>query len=149
MLCSKNVARACLQTRKHLNVAVIEFQSRAITAYISVINVVYWYCLLVPRLVLVWLAYCCIVSVMKVMITSVLFCSKKAISFDACVWMLKYLDNSYVPSVLWRCWLGGRKGIRPVKNWVVGCWHGYLSGVMCISAYGPADATATQCLLLE
>jgi len=30
----------------------------------------------------------------------------------------------YQPSVLWRCWLGGRKGIRPVKNWVVGCWHG-------------------------
>ena len=24
------------------------------------------------------------------------------------------------PSVLWCCWLGGRKGIRPVKNWVVG-----------------------------
>ena len=22
------------------------------------------------------------------------------------------------PSVLWHCWLGGRKGIRPVKNWV-------------------------------
>ena len=22
----------------------------------------------------------------------------------------------HVPSVLWRCWLGGRKGIRPVKN---------------------------------
>jgi len=42
-----------------------------------------------------------------------------------------------VPSVLRRFWLGGRKGIRPVKNWVVGCWHGYLSG-----AYGPADATA-------
>jgi len=29
-----------------------------------------------------------------------------------------------MPSVLWRCWLGGRKGIRPVKNWVVGCWRG-------------------------
>jgi len=28
-----------------------------------------------------------------------------------------------VPSVLWHCWLGGRKGIRPVKNWVVRCWH--------------------------
>jgi len=25
--------------------------------------------------------------------------------------------------VLWRCWLGGRKGVRPVKNWVVGFWH--------------------------
>ena len=36
-----------------------------------------------------------------------------------------------LPSVLWRCWLGGRKGIRPVKNWVVRCWHGYLSGVRC------------------
>ena len=36
-----------------------------------------------------------------------------------------------MPSVLWRCWLGGRKGIRPVKNWVVGCWHGYLSEARC------------------
>ena len=30
--------------------------------------------------------------------------------------------------MLWRCWLGGRKGIRPVKNWVVGCWHGLQQG---------------------
>ena len=31
--------------------------------------------------------------------------------------------------MLWRCWLGSRKGIRPVINcWVVGCWRGYLSG---------------------
>ena len=51
---------------------------------------------------------------------------------------------SPVPSVLRRCWLGGRKGIRPVKNWVVGCWRGYLSGVRCRLAYGPADATATH-----
>ena len=29
--------------------------------------------------------------------------------------------KTIVPPVLWRCWLGGRKGIRPVKNWVVGC----------------------------
>ena len=34
-----------------------------------------------------------------------------------------------LPSVLWRCWLGGRKGIRPVKNWVVGCWCGCLERV--------------------
>ena len=54
-----------------------------------------------------------------------------------------------LPSVLWRCWLGDRKGIRPVKNWVVGCWHGYLSGTPCRLAYGPADATATHCLLLQ
>ena len=48
----------------------------------------------------------------------------------------------FVPSVLWRCWLGGRKGIRPVKKWVLGYWHGYLSGARCRLAYGPADATA-------
>jgi len=55
----------------------------------------------------------------------------------------------YLPSVLWRCWLGGRKGIRPVKNWAVGCWSGYLSGVRCRLAYVPVDATATHCLLLQ
>ena len=46
--------------------------------------------------------------------------------------------------MVWRCWLGGRKSIRPVKNWVVGCWHGYLSGVRCRLAYVPADATANS-----
>jgi len=58
----------------------------------------------------------------------------------------------YVPSVLWRCLLGGRKGIRPVINWVVGCWRGYLSGARCRLAwlaYGQADATAAHCLLLQ
>jgi len=40
-----------------------------------------------------------------------------------------YLSNcSAKPSVLWHCWLGGRKGIRPVKNWVVGCWRGLERG---------------------
>ena len=28
--------------------------------------------------------------------------------------------DSHWPSMLWRCWLGCRKGIWPVKNWVVG-----------------------------
>jgi len=53
------------------------------------------------------------------------------------------------PSVLWRCWLGSRKGIRPAKNWVVGCWHGYVSGSRCRFAYGPAVATSAHCLLLQ
>ena len=26
------------------------------------------------------------------------------------------------PSVLWHCWLGNRKGIRPVERWVLVCW---------------------------
>ena len=43
------------------------------------------------------------------------------------VFVLWFSFLELFPSVLWRCWFGGRKGIRPVKNWVVGCWHGYLS----------------------
>jgi len=35
------------------------------------------------------------------------------------------------------------------KNWVVGWWRGYLSGARCRLVYGPADATVTQCLLLQ
>ena len=54
-----------------------------------------------------------------------------------------------LPSVLWQCWLGSRKGIRPVKNWMVECWCGYLSGSRCRLAYGPVDATATHCLWLQ
>jgi len=41
-------------------------------------------------------------------------------------WHLFITDH--IPSVLWRCWLGGRKGTRPVKNRVLDCWHSYLSG---------------------
>ena len=59
---------------------------------------------------------------------------------------LLYLLTYLTPSVLWRCWLGGRKGIRPVKDWVVGCWHGYLSGARCRLAHSPENATATQSL---
>ena len=36
----------------------------------------------------------------------------------------------FVPSVLWRCWLGGRKGIRPVKTeWWVLAWLSVWSEV--------------------
>ena len=76
---------------------------------------------------------------------------------DHCLWRLTGFlfvfviqwMNYTLPSVLWCCWLGGRKGIRPVKNRVVGCWRGYLSAARCRLAYGPADVTATHCLLLQ
>jgi len=45
---------------------------------------------------------------------------------------------SALPSVLWCCCLISRKGIQHVKNYVVGCWHGYLSGARCRLAYVPA-----------
>jgi len=77
-------------------------------------------------------------------------CSRPRCSV-VCVWDAVWdVDaGDAVPSVLWHCWLGGRKSIRPVKSWVVGCWHGYQSGARCRLAYHPADATATHCLLLQ
>jgi len=50
----------------------------------------------------------------------------------------------YCVAFLWYSWLDGWKGTWPVKNWVVGCWHGCLSRVMCRFAYGPTDAIATH-----
>jgi len=38
---------------------------------------------------------------------------------------------AFLPSVLWHCWLGGRKGIRPVKKLSCGVLTCYLSGSRC------------------
>ena len=41
-------------------------------------------------------------------------------------WHPSYINHcclTRLPSVLWRCWLGGRKGIRPVKNMAGGWWR--------------------------
>ena len=40
-------------------------------------------------------------------------CYTKLLSSDS---VLCVLLDRIMPSVLWRCWLGGRKGIRPVKT---------------------------------
>jgi len=37
------------------------------------------------------------------------------------LWMMLIL-GSKCDIVLWHCWLGDRKGIRPVKNWMLVCW---------------------------
>jgi len=49
---------------------------------------------------------------------------------------------SDLPSVLWQCRFGVTKRIHTVKNWLMKCWRGYLSGARCKwFACGPADAT--------
>jgi len=47
--------------------------------------------------------------------------------------------------------LVGRQKGHPAcrKLGVVGCRRGYLPGARCRLAYGPVDATATHCLLLQ
>ena len=47
----------------------------------------------------------------------------------------KHFISLFLPSVLRRCWLGGWKGIRPVKTERWGCWRGYLSGARCWLAW--------------
>ena len=37
-------------------------------------------------------------------------------------WNIKIYYKIFFPSVLWRCWLGDRKGIWPVKKQVLICW---------------------------
>jgi len=44
---------------------------------------------------------------------------------------------------------GRQKGQPACKNRVVGYWRSYLSAARCRLAYGPADATATHCFLLQ
>ena len=81
--------------------------------------------------------YCVHVALFAVI--AVLWC---AVSCTICVKYFKTLD--LLPSLLWHCWLSMRKSIWPVKNWVMRCWHGYLSGARCRWVVcGPADATAT------
>ena len=61
-------------------------------------------------------------------------------------WQSSFLPNYFgvfIPSVLWRCFLGVRKSIRPVKTWVMRCWCCYQYTARCrLFAYDPADATA-------
>jgi len=45
--------------------------------------------------------------------------------------------------------VGRQEGHPACKNWVVVSLRGYLSEARCRFAYGPADATATHCLLLQ
>jgi len=41
----------------------------------------------------------------------------------------------------------GHPACKKTERWGAGC--GYLSGARCTFAYGPADAIATHCLLLQ
>jgi len=66
------------------------------------------------------------------------------------IWTRIITDDRLITTVFrvdflpWHCWLGIKNSIWPVRNWVIRCWCGYLSGARCKwFAYGPANATAT------
>jgi len=76
------------------------------------------------------------------MVVCVCVCVCMRACMHACVCICTAL-----PSMFWCCWLGGRKGNRSVKKWVVGSCRGYMSGWRCRLVYGPAVATATHYLV--
>jgi len=43
--------------------------------------------------------------------------------------MLSVCSTAHLSWVHWHCWLSIRKSIWSVKNWVMRCWGGYLSGL--------------------
>ena len=74
----------------------------------------------------------CFISLSLMCFNTMLKCyrsSKYSDSRKKCLWV--FLVVSLVPSLLWRCWLGGRKGIRPVKKLSGGvlAWLSILSEV--------------------
>jgi len=75
------------------------------------------------------------------------YCADRCLVCFLCylIFLLIVLQNVVcLLSVLWHCWFGIRKSIRPVKKWVMRCLRGYVSGVRCIwFVYSSADATAT------
>jgi len=113
------------------------------------------FCFIVFILLLV--VYCFInffisfIIFMSILVWYVYFCDDVTFYRYFCCCSIFVHFNIYcvLLSVLWRCWLGSRKGIPPVKKLSCGVLRGYLSGVRCTLAYGPADATATHCLLLQ
>jgi len=50
---------------------------------------------------------------------------------------------SNVPSMLWHCWLGSGKGIRPIKKLNDGLMAWLSVWARCRLAYGPADTTVS------
>ena len=70
------------------------------------------------------------------------------VSFSVFLFVFDCLQ-CFLPSVLWRCWLGGRKGIRPVKKLSGGvlAWLSVWSEVQ--TCIWPSWWTATHCLLLS
>ena len=88
-------------------------------------------------------------------VLSLIFCYLAELyphSYDAANLILAFVSMSCISSCL-QCfdavgWVAGRHPACK-KLRVVGYWRGYLSGARCRLAYGPADATATYCLLLQ
>jgi len=69
--------------------------------------------------------FCCI-ALYWVAVCLCVWCTLVVFNFWVvlCLWSLLAVTSVLMPSVLWRCWLDGRKGIRPVKKleWWVLAW---------------------------
>jgi len=71
------------------------------------------------------------------------------VGFGGVIWLFVFsLYTLFAFSAL-TLLVGRQEGHPACKNRVVRCWRGYLSGARCRLAYGPDDATAAHCLVLQ
>ena len=71
-----------------------------------------------------------------------------AVNFDPQVFFQPINQSLSVFSAL-TLLVGRQEGHPACKNLSGGYWRAFLSGARCRLAYGPADANATHCLLLQ
>ena len=57
-----------------------------------------------------------------------------------------FLFSQAFTSVLWNCWLGDRKGIRPAKHWVLVCWWWWFDWSF---ARLVAPSVTTACIIVS
>ena len=89
-----------LDILRHLHVS---YYGRSPIAALGQIWVLYW------RILHEKSTKCDSLASAIIRLTTYIWCVKPCI-------ILQYCCSYYIPSVLWSCWLGGKKGIRPVKQ---------------------------------
>jgi len=96
---------------------------------------VFWYTLFTSNLIVIIYAYVQFVNA-----------SYNSTALMECLWKLHFYACMQVTVIAFSALtllVGWQEGHLACKNWVVGCWRGYLCGARCTLAYGPADATVS------
>ena len=100
-------------------------------------NAILWLLIRCWRYALLWVPFCLYIDLRQwriLCLHSIVLCLVLLVPSTPCntrfLSILNYLSTLVFLvcflSVLWHCWLGDRKGIRPVKNWVSVCWWWWL-----------------------
>ena len=126
-----------------------------LTMFLSFLNFIFWYFLFSCVYCIVCILHSCtctafLASSLHHFPLTQLDCSESLVRVTTVVFgfrahMLNARDAFSALTLL----VGWQEGHPACKKLSGGYWHGYLSGARCRLAYGPTDATATHCFLLQ